>query len=851
MDNGVLFRPASLKQEMFINSTSFRTVYGGSAGVGKAQPLDSKVLTVSGWKTMGDVEVGDTVVTPSNTHAKVINTYFHKDKDIYEITTKSGRVVRACNEHLWIVTITNPKKGTTLDVIDTDEIINLKNKNLKVYLPISEAIGSHGLSNLFIDPYVMGILIAEGCLTGGYPVFTSADKEVVDKVDAWCKSSGYQLTPTKDGISYRIRSNVFHNDVINSKGQFTNSNEICNYLRATGLADKKSHNKFIPKEYLESSVAQRFELLRGLMDGDGTVSDSSSCSYTTCSEQLKNDFCYLVRSLGGIAKVRTKLPSYTYNGEKKTGRLSYIISVSFRDNRDVFYLSRKKNKCHQRKSKHFRDEIVDIKYIGKQDAKCIYIDDNEHLYLTDDFIVTHNTFMGLMRFLLYVDDPNFVGFVIRKNASDLKGAGGAFDEALDMFSKYDPKLRYTKQPMQMTFSSGAKIFFTGLDGDAGMKSLQGKQISAIMLDEATHFTEEEIVWAESRLRTKANMTPNIWLTCNPDCDSIIFNWIKDFYLYSRGTVIDGELVEGRAIPERDGVVRYYLKVGNKTEWGDSKEELIEKFGHKFPKDKSTGKSTASPKSFTFISATCLDNPPLLEANPDYVSTLAALPRVTRERLLYGNWLAREEGSGYFKRDWTPIVRIHELIKTDEVVKRVRAWDLASTLPSEQNADPDYCVGVLIAKLKSGRYLIEDMVRGRWRVGELEQMLVEQTKKDIEMYGYNCINYLPVEPASAGKIQKFHFSKVFAEAKVPVKFYKVGTTKSKLDRFLPFASVSENGLVIVKEAEWNEDFFAELEIFTGSRSKNHDDIVDSCADSFNLLATSKELPKISASKLKMR
>lgn len=461
------------------------------------------------------------------------------------------------------------------------------------------------------------------------------------------------------------------------------------------------------------------------------------------------------------------------------------------------------------------------------------------------------TFMGLMRFLLYVDDPLFIGFVIRKNASDLRGAGGAFDEALDMFSKYDPKLKYTKQPMQMTFSSGAKIFFTGLDGDAGMKSLQGKQISAIMLDEATHFTEEEIVWAESRLRTKANMIPNIWLTCNPDKQSIIFHWIKDFYLYPKGTVIDGEDVGGRANPEKDGVVRYYLKVGNKTEWGDSREELIERFGHKFPKDKTTGNTTASPKSFTFISATCLDNPPLLAATPDYVSTLASLPRATREKALYGNWLAEEEGSGYFKREWTPLVRIHELVKTDEVVRRVRAWDLASTLPSEQNADPDFCVGVLIAKLKSGRYLIEDMVRGRWRVGELEQMLVEQTKKDIEMYGYNCVNYLPVEPASAGKIQKFHFSKVFAEAKVPVKFYKVGTTKSKLDRFLPFASVSENGLVIVKEAEWNEDFLTELEVFTGSRSKNHDDIVDSCSDSFNLLATSKELPKISASKLKMR
>lgn len=454
-----------------------------------------------------------------------------------------------------------------------------------------------------------------------------------------------------------------------------------------------------------------------------------------------------------------------------------------------------------------------------------------------------------MRFLLYVEDPNFIGFVIRKNASDLKGAGGAFDEALEMFGKYDKKMTYTKQPMEIKFSSGAKIYFTGLDGEAGMKSLQGKQISAIMLDEATHFTEEEIVWAESRLRTKAKMTPNIWLTCNPDMGSVIFTWIKDFYLYPKGCVIDNELVEGRADPEKDGTLRYYLKVGNKTEWGESKEELIEKFGDRFPKDKVTGKTTASPKSFTFISATCLDNPPLLEANPDYVSTLAALPRVTRERLLFGNWLAREEGSGYFKRHWTPVERMHDILERDQVVRRIRAWDLASTLPSEQNSDPDYTAGVLIAKTKAGYYIIEDLVHGRWRAGELEQMLVEQAKLDIDMYGYSCVNYLPIEPASAGKIQKHHFAKVFDQARVPIKFFKVGSNKSKLDRFLPFASSAENELVLVKEDEWNEQFFTELELFTGSRSKIHDDIVDACADAFNLLATSKELPKLSASKLR--
>ena len=132
---------------------------------------------------------------------------------------------------------------------------------------------------------------------------------------------------------------------------------------------------------------------------------------------------------------------------------------------------------------------------------------------------------------------------------------------------------------------------------------------------------------------------------------------------------------------------------------------------------------------------------MLEANPDYVSTLSALPRVTRERLLFGSWLAREEGSGYFKRSWTPINKSIDILKGDEVVRRVRAWDLASTLPSEAYPDPDYTVGVLIARTRSGYYVVEDMIRGRWRAGELENMLVEQTRKDIEMYGYNCVGCL--------------------------------------------------------------------------------------------------------------
>lgn len=453
-----------------------------------------------------------------------------------------------------------------------------------------------------------------------------------------------------------------------------------------------------------------------------------------------------------------------------------------------------------------------------------------------------------MRFLLYVDDPNFIGFVIRKNATDLKGAGGAFDEAIEMYSKYDPKMTYTKQPMEIKFSTGAKIYFTGLDGEAGMKALQGKQISAIMLDEATHFTEEEIVWAESRLRTKANMTPNIWLTCNPDMDSVIFTWIKDFYLYPLGHFEDGELVEGRADPTKDGIIRYYLKVGNITEWASTKEELLERFGDRFPKDKKTGKTTASPKSFTFISATCLDNPPLLEANPDYVSTLASLPRITRERLLFGNWFAREEGAGYFKRQWTPLVSPPN---ESDVKMRVRCFDTAMSVPSEKMPDPDYTVGVLIAALKSGGYVVEDVKRFRMRAGEVEQEIMRIVQDDIDYYGVSKYRaYLPQDPAGAGIAVRNHQAKLFASNGIPIRFIKVGSQQSKLKRFEPFSASAENGLISVCKADWNEAYFHELEAFDGTRKRIHDDQVDATSDAFNVVSTSRELPKISANKIRM-
>lgn len=847
MSEEVLFKPSSMRQEQFLNSKAFITVFGGAAMSGKAQPLHSSVLTKNGWKTMGELTLEDVVITPKNKQSKILDIYEHKQKEIYKITTQSGNVVEACGEHLWNVTVSKYKCKSSKITCDTDEIIEYMNQGRHVYLPISEPVGATEDADLPLDPYFLGVLIAEGGLTTGNTIFTNLDKELVNRVDEYVSKFDYHLKQTVCGKTYAVRPNVKVNE-INEKGQFVKTNLFNIKLDELGLSYTNSYTKFIPKDYLyKASINQRLGLLKGLMDSDGTIGENRTCEYATSSEQLKDDFCYLVRSLGGVAKVISRYPTYTHNGEKKTGALSYRIYVKMRDQKDMFFVSRKVKRCDP-KLREISDEIVSIEYIGKQDARCIFIEDEDHLYLTDNFVVTHNTYQGLMRFLWYVDDPLFSGYVVRKNATDFKKGGGAFEEAVRMFKAYDPKMRYTKQPMQITFSSGATINFIGLDGDSGMDSIQGIQITCAMVDEATHLTEDEISWLITRLRaTSEHIEPCVWLTCNPDPDSFLCEWLSDYYLYPMGTVVDGELVEGRPIPERNGDTRYFIRIGNELKWSSSYDEIFNTYKDLFPLD-GDGNSTCVPQSFCFIGATCLDNPLMLKKNPNYVAQLASSPRVKMERLLKGNWYAREEESGYFKRSWTPLITE---IDESKIKQRVRAFDLASSVPSEKYPCPDYTASVLLARTIDDQIIVEHVEQYHKRAGEVEEAVFDTIYEDMKRYG-NYKAYLPQDPASAGQIARRHWSRLSMLKGIPIRFVKVTSLGGKLKAFEPFSSSAQNEMVsVLEDKEWNRIFFAELEAFDGKRSTNtkKDDIADACAMAFNQIATSKELPKLSASKLR--
>jgi hypothetical protein len=145
-----------------------------------------------------------------------------------------------------------------------------------------------------------------------------------------------------------------------------------------------------------------------------------------------------------------------------------------------------------------------------------------------------------------------------------------------------------------------------------------------MFDELTHFTESQFFYMLSRNRSMCGVHPYVRGTCNPDADG----WVASFIEWW----LDGA---GYAIPERSGVIRWFVRIKEQILWADSKEECIKLHGK--PELSDNDPKQIKPKSFTFIRASLDDNPALTEADPNYQSNLEALPIVEQMRLLGGNW----------------------------------------------------------------------------------------------------------------------------------------------------------------------------------------------------------------------
>jgi len=394
------------------------------------QPLDAKIATPFGWTTMGEIKIGDFVIGSDGKSKKVLKTFDKGEKDIFKVIFNDGSFTECCEDHLWYTTSLKESqiKSGEGSVKSLKEIRStLKTHTTQVdnhKIPMVKPVEFIEQETI-ISPYIMGVLLGAGTLSEDYSIyFTTADEEVVKNCqdllpyNMICKLQSTSKTSKVNNYSFINKNNKQKED------------NLFNYeINRLGLRGKKSINKFIPDIYKFNSVKNRIALLQGLMDTDGFVSeDGSDVEYYSISDQLSEDFKFLVQSLGGIAHINKKLVKYSFNkSEEEKEVICNVVSLSLPSDICPVRLTRKVNRFKSRKYPISRT-ISDIIPVGKKEARCLLIESEDHLYATNEFILTHNTMEEKLAPWFQAIMDNFEMLFSNK-------VGGDWKRDLEMFRK--------------------------------------------------------------------------------------------------------------------------------------------------------------------------------------------------------------------------------------------------------------------------------------------------------------------------------------------------------------------------------------------------------------------------------
>ena len=347
--------------------------------VGKAQTLDSIIYTIDGTKLNRDIKIGDMVCTDNGSVSRVTHIHPQGLRPVYQITFKDGDSVECDEEHLWKV---KSRRWQDYKILSLKDILQTKLKESDRYkwqvpLPSPAFFNSKKIT---IHPYILGLLLGDGSFRGTSIGFTTADKELIYYMDKYLEN-GY--------ICKKKRTTKY--GYIIQKNKIGGKNKYIQYIKDLGLSQKKSSDKFIPDIYMYNDIYTRMELLKGLLDTDGSIK-KRHIEYSTKSKLLSEHVKFLVNSLGGICKIKKRKTRYTKkDGSKSNWFDSFRLSIYFNNNIIPFRLARKYNKMTSRSKPDLKRVIKSIEYVGKKECQCITIENPNGLYLTDNFVVTHNS----------------------------------------------------------------------------------------------------------------------------------------------------------------------------------------------------------------------------------------------------------------------------------------------------------------------------------------------------------------------------------------------------------------------------------------------------------------------------
>ncbi|OBI95242.1 phosphate starvation-inducible protein PhoH [Mycobacterium asiaticum] len=362
---------------------------------GRAQPVFTKVLTPSGFRPIGSLRVGDFVIGSDGRPTEVLGVYPQGFKEIYRVSAQDGSSTLASGDHLWSVyTRSDKRRGRPARVLQTKEMIgNLRAAHYHRYeLPMLSAPVHFESRAVPLDAYALGLLLGDGCITcATTPTFATNDPELAQALE--CLIPGVTVR-RKNDVDYVLNRTTSPGEVI------TTANPVTSAVRQLGLAGTRSDTKFVPPEYLFNSVDVRLGVLQGLLDTDGgpVTQQGRSCriQFTTVSDRLRDDVMFLVRSLGGVVYTRTR-PAGGRKPGLARGRAvphrsdAHILDIRLPAGVIPFRLGRKLAKYDADGCGRPMRFVESIESAGTEEAVCIQVAAADSLYVTEDFLLTHNT----------------------------------------------------------------------------------------------------------------------------------------------------------------------------------------------------------------------------------------------------------------------------------------------------------------------------------------------------------------------------------------------------------------------------------------------------------------------------
>jgi superfamily II DNA or RNA helicase len=349
------------------------------------------VRTPDGWTPIEHLKIGDSVIGQDGNSTEVIGVWPQGMRQMYRVTFSDNTSLECDANHLWTVRAHGKKWNTDAEkqwmTIRTEVLrdkVMTSGGRYRYEIPLVSPISSPSHTvNMPLDAYVLGALLGDGNISQRSTMDLTIEPAIADiiaqRLPSTCKivQRAYGAKGGGAVCRYTITSSLWH------------QNAVLDELRMLGMQGLRAWDKHVPASYKYGSVATRLDVLRGLMDTDGTCRKNGMPYFATVSEHLAADVIEIVQSLGGLATQYIEQPTYIYKGTRREGRQRYVVALSMPHGMNPFLLERKAQRWHRTRAVTRR--IVSIEPTESAPCTCITVAAHDGLFVTQHHVVTHNS----------------------------------------------------------------------------------------------------------------------------------------------------------------------------------------------------------------------------------------------------------------------------------------------------------------------------------------------------------------------------------------------------------------------------------------------------------------------------